>query len=336
MKVLVTGGAGYIGSITTRMLVDADHEVLVFDNLERGHIEAVDPRAEFVEGDLRNPGEIRKAMLAYAPEAIVHFAGYAYVGESVEEPEWYHRNNVGGGTALIEAMVEAGVRRIVFSSTCSTYGDAAEIPIGEDAPQLPTNPYAETKLAMERLLLSREATDGLEPVFLRYFNAAGAGQGLGEDHDPETHLIPLVLQVASGNQNRIDIFGDDYDTPDGTCIRDYIHIEDLARAHLLALNCKELGAFNLGTGVGHSVREVVAAAVKVTGQQIETRICPRRAGDPPILVANPAKARGVLGWEPQSPNLETILADAWEWHQEHPEGYRSQPEKGWRGSATPL
>jgi UDP-glucose 4-epimerase len=316
------------------MLLQAGHEVAVFDNLERGHVEAVDPRADFIHGDLRNTGEIRKAMSRSQPDAVVHFAGYAYVGESVAEPLKYYRNNVGGGIALVEAMLEAGVRRIVFSSTCSTYGETAQNPIDESATQRPTNPYAETKLTFERMLLTCREAHGFEPVFLRYFNAAGAGLGLGEDHDPETHLIPLVLQVALGLKDRVDIFGDDYDTPDGTCVRDFIHITDLARAHLLALSSEVIGAFNLGTGSGHSVREVVEAAAKVTGKRIAARVQPRRAGDPPILVANAEKARTTLEWKPESPDLETILKDAWRWHREHPDGYRGRPDPGWRTPST--
>lgn len=323
MKILVTGGAGYIGSITTRLLLDSGHEVVVFDNLERGHREAVDHRAGFIRGDLRTRGEIQSAVTKVEPEAVVHFAAYAYVGESVTEPAKYYANNVGGGIALVEAMVASGVRRIVFSSTCSTYGEDARIPIDESAAQQPTNPYAETKLAIERLLSACSASHGLQPVFLRYFNAAGAAFGLGEDHQPETHLIPLVLEVAAGRRSHIDIFGSDYETPDGTCVRDYIHVKDLARAHVLALEGGAAGAFNLGTGNGHSVQNVIDTAAAVTGRPIGTRACPRRPGDPPALVADARKAREVLAWEPESPALETIIEDAWRWHQEHPQGYES-------------
>ena len=323
MRILVTGGAGYIGSITTKLLLESGHDVAVFDSLERGHVEAVDRRAKFTRGDLRHPGEIGEAMAAFEPDAIVHFAAYAYVGESVVEPFKYYNNNIGGGLALVEAMIDTGVRRIVFSSTCSTYGETARIPIDETAAQLPTNPYAETKLAIERLLEACAVSHGLEPVFLRYFNAAGAAFGLGEDHVPETHLVPLVLEAAAGRRSRIDIFGDDYETPDGTCVRDYIHVADLARAHVLALDRGVSGAFNLGTGNGHSVRNVIDTAAAVTGRSIATKVCPRRAGDPPVLVADARKARDVLAWEPQSADLETIIEDAWRWHRAHPHGYRS-------------
>ncbi len=323
MKVLVTGGAGYIGSVTTKLLLEAGHRVVVFDNLERGHREAVDRRAEFVHGDLRNREEIRQALVEHRPEAVVHFAAYAYVGESVHKPLEYYENNLGGGISLVGAMAAAGVRRIVFSSTCATYGEPERQPIPETTPQSPTNPYGETKLALERLLLwGRESMD-LEPVFLRYFNAAGAALDLGEDHDPETHLIPLVLQVALGGRRKIEVFGDDYDTVDGTCVRDYIHVADLARAHVLALEKGARGAYNLGTGAGHSVRQVIDTASKVTGRPIAFETAPRRAGDPPILVADATKAAEELGWRPQSSDLETILADAWDWHRRHPNGYQS-------------
>ena len=331
MKVLVTGGAGYIGSVTTRLLAEAGHEVVVFDNLERGHVEAVDPRAALVRGDLRRPEEIRRAVGEHQPEAVVHFAAYAYVGESVSDPVGYYRNNVGGALALVEAIAAAGdVRRIVFSSTCATYGEPPEMPIRETMPQRPANPYGETKLAVERLLLAAQGPLGLEPVFLRYFNAAGASGDLGEDHDPETHLIPLALDAARGRRPHLEIFGDDYDTPDGTCVRDYVHVEDLARAHLLALQAEVTGAFNLGTGRGHSVREVIDTAARVSGREVPHRVGPRRAGDPPTLVADATHAHEILGWTPGSPALETIITDAWEWHRRYPEGYRSPAAAGWR------
>ncbi|MFQ5527092.1 MAG: UDP-glucose 4-epimerase GalE [Thermoanaerobaculia bacterium] len=330
MRVLVTGGAGYIGSITTRQLLDAGHEVTVFDNLENGHLEAVDRRADFVRGDLRASGDIERAIREARPEAVVHFAAYAYVGESMADPVGYYGNNVGGAIALLEAMTKADVRRIVFSSSCATYGDPERSPIVEDTAKRPTNPYGETKLAVERLLGWLRQTQGLEPVLLRYFNAAGASGDLGEDHDPETHLIPLALSVALGQRESLQLFGDDYDTPDGTCVRDYVHVDDLARAHVMALSSERLGAFNLGTGRGHSVREVVETAVAVSQTRISTEIKPRRMGDPAILIADPAKANRLLGWEARSPDLQTIIADAWQWHSRFPQGYASAPGVDWR------
>jgi UDP-glucose-4-epimerase GalE len=321
MKVMVTGGAGYVGSFAVRLLADVGHEVIVFDSLERGHEGAVDPRATLVVGDLRQSDHIHGAMLAHLPDAVMHFAAYAYVGESMEEPLRYFDNNVGGGIHLVDAMEAAGVRRIIFSSTCATYGDPEMTPISEDSAQHPTNPYGDTKLCMERLLSWQQQIAGFEPTFLRYFNACGAWDHLGEDHDPETHIIPLLLQVALGQRECFEIFGDDYDTPDGTCVRDYIHVRDLAQAHLMALEADSLGAFNLGTGCGYSVKQVVEAARKVTGHPIPISVARRRDGDPPRLVADAQKARTTLGWTPSFPELETILSHAWEWHREHEHGY---------------
>jgi UDP-glucose 4-epimerase len=321
MRVLVTGGAGYIGSVSTELLLDAGHEVVVFDNLERGHREAVDPRACFVLGDLRDPESIARAMKKAAPEAVMHFAAYALVGESMERPEMYFRNNVAGGIHLVEAMLHEGVQRIVFSSTCATYGQPDQVPITEDAPQRPANPYGESKLAFEKLLRWCEELRGLKPVYLRYFNACGATEKFGEDHDPETHLIPIVLQAALGKRPEVRIYGDDYDTPDGTCIRDYIHIADLAQAHILALTSSHTGPFNLGTGTGYSVREVMENARRITGRAIPAVVAPRRPGDPPRLVAGAEKARELLGWNPCYTGLEDILESAWKWHQSHPDGY---------------
>ena len=321
MKVMVTGGAGYVGSSAVRLLADAGHEVIVFDSLERGHEAAVDPRATLLVGDLRQPDDIHRALLAHLPDAVMHFAAYAYVGESMEEPLRYFDNNVGGGIHLVDAMATAGVRRIIFSSTCATYGDPETTPISEDSAQQPTNPYGDTKLCMERLLGWQQQTAGFEPTFLRYFNACGAWDHLGEDHDPETHIIPLLLQVALGQRECFRIFGDDYETPDGTCIRDYIHVRDLAQGRLLALEADSVGAFNLGTGCGYSVKEVVEVARKVTGHPIPVSVAPRREGDPPRLVADAQKAKTALGWTPAFPELETILSDAWEWHREHEHGY---------------
>ncbi len=323
MKTLVTGGAGYIGSVTTELLLNAGHEVVVFDNLEMGHREAVDERAGFIEGDLRQPGAIESAMREVKPEAVVHFAAYAYVGESMENPVRYFENNVGGALNLMRAMDLTGVQKIIFSSTCATYGIPDRIPMTEDLPQRPENPYGETKLMFETMLRWQQRQRGVQPVFLRYFNAAGATEKFGEDHDPETHLIPLVLQVALGQRDSIKIFGDDYDTPDGTCIRDYIHIADLAEAHILALTGDHAGAFNLGNGSGYSVQEVIDAARAVTGHEIPAEVAPRRAGDPPRLVAGADKAHRELGWTPKYPELKTILEHAWAWHRAHPRGYAS-------------
>lgn len=321
MKVLVTGGAGYIGSVTCELLLDAGHEVAIFDNLERGHRAALDPRAAFFEGDLREAGRIAEVMHAVQPEAVMHFAAYALVGESMEHPEMYFRNNMMGGLHLAEAMLRSGVQRIVFSSTCATYGDPDVVPITEDTPQKPTNPYGESKLMFEKTLRWFGELHGFHPIYLRYFNACGATAKFGEDHEPESHLIPIVLQVAMGKRKSVKMFGDDYDTPDGTCLRDYIHIVDLAQAHMLALTTEHSGPFNLGTGQGYSVREVVEAARRVTGKQIEAEMAPRRPGDPPELVAASGRAVSLLKWTPRHSDLDSIIESAWRWHLAHPQGY---------------
>ena len=321
MKILLTGGSGYIGSVTTELLCDDGHEVVVFDNLERGHHEAVDPRARLVVGDLREPLAIREAMAAAKPDAVVHFAAYALVGESMQEPHKYFENNVGGGLNLLDAMLRVGVRKIIFSSTCATYGQPEVMPMTEALPQRPTNPYGESKLMFETALRWEQERRGLRPVFLRYFNACGATEKYGEDHEPETHLIPNVLKVALGQASAVPVFGDDYPTPDGTCIRDYIHIVDLARAHILALEKDVVGAFNLGTGTGFSVKQVVETCREATGHPIPVALSPRRPGDPACLVAGAAKARDVLGWNPRHPDLKTIVQHAWNWHRAHPRGY---------------
>ncbi|MEI7435582.1 MAG: UDP-glucose 4-epimerase GalE [bacterium] len=321
MKVFVTGGAGYIGSVTSKRLLDAGHSVVVFDSLERGHRAAVDPRARLLVGDLRNAVTIRDALAAERPDAVVHFAAFAYVGESMENPGLYFANNVGGGINLAEAMRLAGVKKLVFSSTCATYGYPEQVPMEETLPQRPINPYGESKLQCERVFLWYEQLCGLQPVFLRYFNACGADLRFGEDHRPETHLIPLVLDVARGRRPHITVFGEDYATPDGTCIRDYIHVLDLAQAHVLALEKSVSGPFNLGNGDGCSVREVIAAAREVTGHAIPEQVAPRRPGDPDRLVAASAQARRVLGWKPEFPALRDILRSAWTWQCQHPQGY---------------
>ena len=321
MKIVLTGGSGYIGSVTTELLCDDGHEVVVFDNLERGHREAVDPRARLVVGDLREPQAIRELMAAVKPAAVVHFAAYALVGESMQNPHLYFENNVGGGLNLLDALLRAGVPKIIFSSTCATYGQPETMPMTEALPQRPTNPYGESKLMFETALRWEQERRGLQPVFLRYFNACGATEKYGEDHEPETHLIPNVLKVALGQSPAVPVFGADYPTPDGTCIRDYIHIADLARAHILALEKDVAGPFNLGTGTGFSVQQVVETCREVTGHPIPVALSPRRPGDPACLVAGAEKAKSVLGWKPRYPDLRTIVQHAWNWHRAHPRGY---------------
>ncbi len=321
MKIMVTGGAGYIGSVTTAMLLDAGHETVVFDNLSRGHRAAVDERASFIQGDLCQLTEITAAIQESRPDAVIHFAAYALVGESMRHPDWYFGNNVRGGINLLEAMLRANVNKIVFSSSCATYGQPTHTPITEATPQQPTNPYGESKLIFEKILGWYQCLRGLQPVSLRYFNAAGASAKYGEDHDPETHLIPNILRVALGQQESVTVFGGDYDTPDGTCIRDYIHIEDLARAHLLALHNPFCGALNLGTGEGCSVLQVLEAARRITGHALPMLSTPPRPGDPARLVAEASRAYQVLGWRPQQSRIEEIVRSAWAWHQAHPHGY---------------
>ncbi|MBM4149143.1 MAG: UDP-glucose 4-epimerase GalE [Lentisphaerae bacterium] len=321
MRVFVTGGAGYIGSVTTELLLDQGNEVVVFDNFSRGHREAVDPRARLIEGDLCEAGEIAGALADARPDAVMHFAAFALVGESMTQPELYYGNNVVGGLNLLEGMRKAGVGRLVFSSTCATYGQPEKVPITEETPQSPTNPYGESKLVLEKAIGWYGRIHGLRGVCLRYFNASGATLKYGEDHDPETHLIPLVLKVALGQRPEVQIFGDDYDTPDGTCLRDYIHIVDLARAHILALEKDVTGAFNLGTGTGNSVREIIEAAREVTGRKIPEKMVARRPGDPARLVAAASRARQQLGWEPGYKDVRAIIECAWKWHLAHPNGY---------------
>ncbi len=323
MKIFLTGGSGYIGSVTAELLLDQHHEVVVFDNLERGHRAAVDPRASFIEGDLRDAETVRRAMADAAPDAVMHFAAYALVGESMEDPMMYFNNNTGGGMNLVNAMRDCGVNKIIFSSTCATYGKPVEVPIPESHPQHPVNPYGESKYLFEKILNWCHEQWGMNAVFLRYFNACGATAKYGEDHQPETHLIPNVLKVALGQKESVSIFGDNYDTPDGTCIRDYIHIVDLAQAHILALKGDFHGPFNLGNGDGYSVREVIEMAREVTGHPIPATVSPRRPGDPDRLIGSAEKARRLLGWNPQMADLKTIIQTAWDWHQAHPEGYEN-------------
>jgi UDP-glucose 4-epimerase len=321
MKILVTGGAGYIGSICVEQLLDAGHTVAVFDNLSEGHRGAVDPRASLMIGDLQQRCDIEDALEKTRPDAVMHFAANALVSESMTNPSKYFRNNVHGGINLLDAMLAAGCRRLVFSSTCATFGVPERVPIDEAFPQLPINPYGESKLMFEKILRWYDAIHGLRYVSLRYFNAAGASGRFGEDHRIETHIIPNVLKVALGQKPHAEIYGTDYPTPDGTCIRDYIHILDLAQAHMLALTAPQSACYNLGTGGGTSVREIIATCETVTGRKIPVVERPRRPGDPPRLIASSEKVRAELGWKPQFQSVEKIIASAWAWHVKHPRGY---------------
>ncbi len=321
MKIFVTGGAGYIGSNCVEQLVHRGDSVVVFDNLTEGHRKALHPRAKFHEGDLRDPASITGAIAAAKPDAVMHFAANALVGESMENPGKYFRNNVVGGINLLDATVAAGVKRFVFSSTCATFGMPEKVPIDETMPQRPINPYGESKLIFEQLLRWYDRIHGLKFVSLRYFNAAGASETYGEDHRIETHLIPNVLKVALGKSERAEIYGGDYETPDGTCIRDYIHILDLAQAHLLALGKDESAFYNLGTGGGNSVAEVIECCRRVTGRKIAAVVKPRRPGDPPRLIASSKKIEKELGWKPKYQSLDAIVESAWAWHVKHPDGY---------------
>jgi len=321
MKILVIGGAGYIGSICTEVLLDDGHKVAVFDNLTEGHRRAVDPRAHLIEGDLADRSAIEAALSNSQPEAVMHFAASALVSESMVQPSKYFRNNIANGLNLLDAMVAVGVNKIVFSSTCAIFGRPERQPMDENLPTGPINPYGESKLAFERILRWYDEIHGLKFVSLRYFNAAGASDRFGEDHRRETHLIPNVLKVALGQKACVEVYGTDYETPDGTCIRDYIHIVDLARAHILALDSAKSEFYNLGTGGGASVREVIDVARKVTGRSIETVERSRRPGDPPRLVATSEKIKRELGWNPQFQSLEAIIESAWKWHQRFPRGY---------------
>jgi UDP-glucose 4-epimerase len=325
VKILVTGGAGYVGSHAARFLELAGHEVWVYDNLSLGHRAAV-AAGRLIEGDLGDQARLVELLREKRIEAVMHFAAFALVGESVSDPAKYYRNNIGGSLSLLEAMRLSDVRKIVFSSTTATYGAPENVPISEDEPQRPINPYGFTKLVIERALEDYAQAYGFAYAALRYFNAAGASPrgDLGEDHSPESHLIPIVLQVALAQRPRITVFGDDYPTHDGTCIRDYVHVDDLASAHALSLERLTPGEglrLNLGTGAGHSVREVVDACRRVTGREIPIEIGPRRAGDPPELVADSRRARAALGWAPRYIELDAIVATAWRWHSTHPRGY---------------
>jgi len=324
MRVLVTGGAGYIGSVVTEELLREGHEAVIYDDLSKGHRGAVVEGAAFVRGDLADAGSLRRALTEHRVEAVIHMAAASLVGESVEEPAKYYRNNVTAGLNLLDAMRECGVARLVFSSTAAVYGEPAKQPIEETDALAPTNPYGETKLAFERALAWYEGAYRLRHVSLRYFNAAGATARCGEVHDPETHLIPIVLQAAAGRRPRVEVYGEDYPTRDGTCVRDYVHVVDLARAHVLALGVlgERSAAYNLGCGGdGYTVREVIEAARSVTGRDIPVRTGPRRAGDPAVLVASSERIRRELGWQPRFQTLHEIIGSAWDWMQTHPEGY---------------
>ena len=321
MKIFVTGGAGYIGSICVEEMLGRGHEVAVLDNLTEGHGAAVDPRAVFFKADLADREAVTRAIGEFAPEAVMHFAANALVGESMENPSKYFRNNVSSGINLLDAMVENGVKKLVFSSTCATFGVPERMPIDETLPQRPINPYGESKLMFEKILRWYDEIHGLRFTALRYFNAAGASEKFGEHHRIETHLIPNVLKVALGQKDAVEIYGTDYATPDGTCIRDYIHILDLADAHIRALGRGQSGFFNLGTGGGTSVREVIDCCRRVTGREIKVSEKPRRAGDPPRLIASSDKIRAELGWEPKFQEIEAIVRSAWHWHVKNPGGY---------------
>jgi UDP-glucose 4-epimerase len=325
VRFLVTGGAGYIGSITTRLLLDAGHQCVVIDTLERGHREAVDARAEFIEDSVADPHAMRGALAGC--DAVMHLAGYIEVAESVQFPERYVEANAVGPLAMLDAMVELGVESIVFSSTAAVYGEPTAVPIPETAPTRPVNPYGASKLAFERSLDDYQGR-GVRSVRFRYFNVAGAWPdgSMGEAHDPESHIVPRVLRAMRDGQRSFEVFGGDYPTPDGTCVRDYIHVLDLANAHRIGLERlaggDDGGVFNLGNGHGYSNLEVVRACAAVTGKDVDVEIGPRRPGDPAILVASSAQASDVLGWEPSRGELTDIVGDAWRWHLEHPNGYR--------------
>lgn len=327
MTILVLGGAGYIGSHGVDQLIEKGYQVVVVDNLQTGHKEAIHKDARFYQGDIRDKAFLQGIFKKEKIDGVLHFAANSLVGESMEQPLMYFNNNVYGTQVVLEVMEEFDVKKIVFSSSAATYGEAKVMPIAESAPTNPTNPYGETKLMMEKMLKWCDEAYQMNYVALRYFNVAGAkinGQ-IGEDHTPETHLIPLVLQTALGQRAQLSIFGNDYDTPDGTCIRDYVHVQDLIAAHILALEYLEAGnssnIFNLGSSTGFSVQEIVEAARKITGKEIPTKVEARRAGDPSTLVAASQKAQEMLGWKPEYTTMETIIASAWNWHVNHPTGY---------------
>jgi UDP-glucose 4-epimerase len=323
MKVLVTGGAGYIGSIAVEQLIKAGEEVVVFDNLYQGHRQGVHPQAEFFQGDLKDRAAVDAVMAQHRPDAIMHFASHTLVGESMEKPFLYLGENIVNGLNLLESAVEHGVLKFILSSTANLFDKPERMPIDEAERIIPGSPYGESKNILERMLYWLDRTKGMRYACLRYFNAAGASEERGEHHNPETHIIPLVLQVALGQRSHFNIFGDDYPTPDGTCIRDYIHVIDLAQAHILALRALDGGSrtYNLGNGRGFSIQELIDVAREITGHPIPTKVVARRPGDPAILIASSEKIRRELGWQPQYPELRAILESAWKWHVSHPNGY---------------
>ncbi len=336
MRILVVGGAGFVGSTTVERLVEAGHGVTVYDNCSTGHRDAVIAGADLVVGEMEDARHLGAVLRAARIDAVLHCAAKSLVGESMADPGLYYRNNVGGGVALLDAMQASGVNRLVFSSTAAVYGEPRRVPIAEADRTEPINPYGATKLAFEGAMRWFAASHGFRAISLRYFNVAGATELNGEDHEPETHLVPLVLRVAAGQATHVQIYGQDYPTPDGTCIRDYVHVRDLANGHLLALEATgegdpSLEIYNLGSAAGFSVREVVEAARKVTGRAIPARALKRRTGDPPVLVASSRRARRELGWLPRHSSLEQMLADAWRWSVAHPDGYADRPAGGTGG-----
>ncbi|PWU67081.1 UDP-glucose 4-epimerase GalE [Gracilibacillus dipsosauri] len=330
MRILVLGGAGYIGSHATYQLIDKGHQVVVIDNLETGHGGAVHPDASFYNGDIRDIEFLREVFSHEKIDGVLHFAANSLVGESMEKPLKYFDNNVYGTQVLLQAMTEFQIKNIVFSSTAATYGEPEQVPITENMPTLPTSTYGETKLTMEKMMKWAEVAHDIRYVSLRYFNVAGARSTgeIGEDHRPETHLIPIVLQVALGQREYISIFGEDYDTHDGSCVRDYIHVEDLIDAHILALNYLQDGGesniFNLGSSQGFSVKEIIKTAREITGHEIPAKVAERRAGDPSTLIAGSEKAKQILGWSPSRTDIKRIITDAWNWHQANPQGYKEE------------
>lgn len=326
MSILVTGGAGYIGSAAVEDLQKKGEKVVVLDNLVYGHKQAIGENVVFYEGDIGDKNLVEQILTEHEIEACMHFSAYAYVGESVEQPQKYYENNFVQTLKLLEVLIAKNVKKFIFSSTCATFGEPQYMPLDEKHPQFPVNPYGWSKFMVERALADYDKAYDLKFVALRYFNACGATERCGEHHDPETHLIPLILFAAQGKRESISVFGDDYPTPDGTAIRDYIHISDLSQAHLLALEHLRKGGesqfINLGNGTGFSVMEVIEAARKVTGKEIKAVIAPRRAGDPSRLIANSTKAQEVLGWKPNFPEIEQIIEDAWKWHEANPHGYK--------------
>jgi len=328
MRVFVTGGAGYVGSACLRLLVAQGHDAVAFDNLSEGYKAAV-PGNRLIEGDIRDTDALAQAMKAHGAEAVMHFAAATYVGESVTNPDHHYGNNIGGTLSLLRAMREAGIQRMLFSSTCATYGDNPKVPMSEEAEQIPCSPYARTKLAVEWMIRDFAHAYGLGFTILRYFNASGADVDgeYGEAHEPETHLIPLLLQVPLGKRDKIMLYGDDYPTPDGTCIRDYVHTDDLASAHLLAIAAttpQTAEVYNVGTGNGQSVKQVLAACEAVTGRSIPFEVVARRPGDAPALVADPTKLKTKLGWQPKYTDIGKVVETAWAWHQRYPNGYASK------------